>query len=156
MKLTESDRARFLKFLAPGENGCIVWTGTRIKDGYGHFGLNGKNVLATHVAWHLAGNERPPGKIIMHSCDNPPCCNPEHLSCGTQEDNMRDRARKWRGARGAMPFGVRLQQGRYIGQYRPKGLGRQAYIGSFDTWQEASALAIYHKNLDLYPDIGVN
>lgn len=47
----------------------------------------------------------PDGKQVMHSCNNPPCCNPEHLSAGTHRDNMKhmvasDRqARKYTDAR---------------------------------------------------------
>lgn len=28
----------------------------------------------------------PAGKLIMHSCDNPPCVNPAHLSTGTYSE----------------------------------------------------------------------
>jgi len=28
---------------------------------------------------------------VLHTCDNPLCCNPKHLYAGTQDDNIRDR-----------------------------------------------------------------
>lgn len=46
----------------------------------------------THrVAWELAnGRPIPEGMLVRHSCDNGLCCNPAHLSLGTQLDNMAD------------------------------------------------------------------
>lgn len=35
-------------------------------------------------------------KVVMHSCDNPPCINPDHLRIGTPLDNAQDRAKKGR------------------------------------------------------------
>ena len=34
--------------------------------------------------------------IMLHGCDNPPCCNPAHLSAGTMQDNNQDKERKGR------------------------------------------------------------
>ena len=32
----------------------------------------------------------PKGMFVCHSCDNPPCCNPEHLFLGFAQDNSND------------------------------------------------------------------
>lgn len=49
--------------------------------------------MDAHVAaWRIAngGQPVPVGTLIMHSCDNRKCVNPEHLSCGTSSQNMID------------------------------------------------------------------
>lgn len=68
---------------------CWEWGGTRSKM-YGRFSLDGKLHLAHRVALELSGLPSKPGEVCRHSCDNPPCCNPAHLSWGTQRDNMLD------------------------------------------------------------------
>lgn len=42
------------------------------------------------------------GLVVMHTCDNPRCINPDHLRAGTQKENMADRFRK---GRANMPYG---------------------------------------------------
>jgi hypothetical protein len=66
-------------------------------DGYGNFGLNGESLLAHRVAWSFFNNTNiPDGMCVLHSCDNPSCCNPYHLYIGTQIDNIRDRVTRGR------------------------------------------------------------
>jgi hypothetical protein len=46
---------------------------------------------AHRVAWMLEhGRELPANRkqVVMHSCDNPSCCNPTHLRLGTQSENI--------------------------------------------------------------------
>lgn len=77
-------------------NECWPWTGRLTRDGYGAFGRK----RAHRVAYWLNGGEID-GKIIRHRCDNPACCNPNHLIAGTHADNVRDRVERGRSATGS-------------------------------------------------------
>lgn len=80
---------------------CWLWTGRKIHHGYGQIGYYKKNLLAHRVAWMIIHqNHIPAGKYICHSCDNTSCVNPEHLFIGTQFENIQDRQKKERQARG--------------------------------------------------------
>lgn len=77
---------------------CWPYMEYKDADGYGRFHLyNGP--IGAHVYAYLLTRKLdvvPEGKIIMHLCDNPSCCNPDHLICGTHLDNMRDKVAKGR------------------------------------------------------------
>lgn len=79
-------------------DGCWLWPAkSRRYYGYGVLGWNGKLQSAHRVAWELANGQTLTRKdVIGHTCDNPPCCRPEHLKRMTQGDNMRDARRKGR------------------------------------------------------------
>lgn len=99
--LMPKDIARF--WAAVDRSGdCWVWTRSRKKFGYGRFMLNGKQWIATRVSWVIAFGPIPPGKHVLHACDNPPCVRPSHLFIGTNSDNVADRAAK---GRSFHPFG---------------------------------------------------
>ncbi len=75
-----------------GPNECWPWLGGHDNgDGYGR-AFDGERTRQAHdVAWELANRRKlPKGKVVRHSCDNPPCCNPQHLLKGTPLDNVRD------------------------------------------------------------------
>lgn len=101
------DEERFMRKVQK-TGGCWIWLGARIPRGYGRFFFRGKPRYAHRVSVELfRGVIVSDDAIVMHSCDNPRCVNPEHLSIGTQTDNMRDASKKgrtvnptdWRGAR---------------------------------------------------------
>jgi hypothetical protein len=85
------------------ENKCWLWLGARTSGrfGYGRFELiTGRQVLAHRLAYGLTAGGIPKARpFVLHSCDNPPCCNPCHLRAGTQKDNMQDKASRGRANR---------------------------------------------------------
>jgi hypothetical protein len=79
--------------------GCWIWRGAINNKGYGYLtaGKRGAGrVLAHRVSWELNNGMITGGEIVLHTCDNPPCVNPDHLRLGTQLDNLRDMAAKGR------------------------------------------------------------
>jgi hypothetical protein len=76
-------------------NGCWEYRGRRSKDGYGQITVwvDGKKVVvgAHRLAASLwKGFDLRSTLRQLHSCDNPPCFNPDHLFTGTQRDNVHD------------------------------------------------------------------
>lgn len=80
----------FWSRVAVGEpDECWPWLDNR-RNGYGRVVWEGKLLSAHRVAWTLTNGPIPPGLLILHSCDNRPCCNPRHLRPGTGVENMGD------------------------------------------------------------------
>ena len=82
------------------ENGCHIWNGTKSsqksKAGesfpYGGLTFQSKSYAAHVLKCEEAHGPRPSKKHhTLHSCDNPSCCNPEHLRWGTAKENADDR-----------------------------------------------------------------
>jgi hypothetical protein len=90
---------RLFAKLAPGPNGCLEFMGARYPFGHGQISVGGsarRMVRAHRVAWEMHNGPIPEGLYVCHTCDNPPCCNPEHLYVGTKADNMNDMSRRRR------------------------------------------------------------
>ena len=92
------------KFLANVQQSgeCLIWTGSTHPAGYGQFYVRGRGrVFAHRYAYEMTKGEIPKGLCVCHSCDTPACVNPQHLWLGTHQDNIQDKVRKNRQARGA-------------------------------------------------------
>jgi len=74
------------------EKGCRVWTRAINYKGYARLASKPHGtVQVTRIIWMEVNNQKiPEGMLVMHTCDNPPCCNPEHLFLGTVKDNAAD------------------------------------------------------------------
>jgi len=80
---------------------CILWTLGADKRGYGRVSFQGRKRRAHQVAWEITNGPIPAGLWLLHSCDNPACCNPEHLRLGDHEQNMRDMRERGRSPKGS-------------------------------------------------------
>ena len=88
MELTEEQLKRFwAKVDKKSENECWKWNASKNNKGYGQFGVN-KIAKSTHrISYIIHKGEIPKGLMICHTCNNPPCVNPNHLYAGTGKDN---------------------------------------------------------------------
>lgn len=89
-KLTTEEN--FLRFPLMKEGDCRVWTRARDDNGYGRVGGYQEGTSFAHrvaLSIHL-GRPVDPDKGVLHTCDNPPCCNPDHLYEGGQAENTED------------------------------------------------------------------
>lgn len=76
---------------------CREYRGPRIGAGYGAPTFDGTQVLLHRwVVEQVEGVPLAPGEVVLHACDNPPCFLYEHLSRGTQSENIRDAMAKGR------------------------------------------------------------
>jgi hypothetical protein len=79
---------------------CWVYTGSLVK-GYGQVVLarlgdgTQPHVYAHRLAYELEHGPLPSADVkVCHHCDNPPCVRDAHLFAGSQDDNLKDAARK--------------------------------------------------------------
>jgi hypothetical protein len=75
-----------------GTDDCWNWTANcHPVTGYGRTRCSRDFIYSHRMAYELTHGEIPVGMCVLHSCDNPKCCNPAHLRVGTQQDNVDDR-----------------------------------------------------------------
>lgn len=84
-----------------GLDDCWNWTAALSQRGRPVFSPQvcrklGISYLAYRISWILSNGVIPWGKNVLHSCDNPRCCNPRHLWLGTSRDNTQDMFNKGR------------------------------------------------------------
>jgi len=92
----ESAVQRFWKGVDKGgPDDCWEWQKFTNPGGYGKIKIQGKSWSSHRVSWMIHRGD-PGDKHVLHRCDNPPCCNPNHLFLGTHADNVQDMITKGR------------------------------------------------------------
>lgn len=77
------------------EDGCLIWKGCFNTDGYARTAWSGHSNGKVHrIVYELYYKDNPDGFVVRHSCDNPKCINPIHLSRGTNTENIKDRTER--------------------------------------------------------------
>lgn len=101
-KYTTKQVSRLYSKLLVVPSGCHEWQAYANAKGYGVVRLLGKTMLAHRVVWEIVNGDIPDSLSVCHHCDNPKCCNVDHLFLGTNADNISDSKKKNRRNR---PFG---------------------------------------------------
>ncbi len=88
---------------------CWEWDRFRDSQGYGWAYLGGRRIPAARLAYEVSHGLGDPSLLACHHCDNPPCCNPDHIYLGTRLDNRKDMVARGR-------FDPRLPEHREYGE----------------------------------------
>lgn len=102
-----------------GPDECWEWTASTTANGYGQMGWPraGRRMGKSHrIAWEIANGPIPDKTetgekaCVLHTCDNPLCCNSAHLRLGSHAENNREKVVRKRQARGSNHGRTRLTE----------------------------------------------
>ena len=123
----------FTDMLTPNGD-CLEWTSGTLLDGYGQTLAYGKTWRTHRLALHLEGIDVS-GHMVLHSCDNRLCCNPDHLRIGTHQDNMDDRSARGRQASGSKNGNAKLTKEQVLDIRAIRGMSQTAIAAQFGVGQ---------------------
>lgn len=87
---------RFWGRVLKSDKGCWEYSGSLTHNGYGDLSVSYGERRAHRYSWALSNGAIPNDKMVLHSCDNRKCVNPDHLFLGEGKDNTRDMYEKGR------------------------------------------------------------
>ena len=115
---------------------------------YGRLRYRGRLYNANRLAWELTHGQIPDGLLVCHKCDTPLCVRPDHLFLGTTQENMADRDRKGRQARGERMNTAKLKPNdvHEIRRLAGRGMAIRQIAGMFPV-QETTISAIVRRKI---------
>lgn len=121
---------------------CWLWTGAADSRGYGNLQINNAKFSSHRLAYELTYGSAG-SLLVLHRCDNPRCCNPNHLFLGTHQDNMTDMKTKKRAASGERNSKAKLTQNQVLyirenylnGNTTQRALAREMKVSQRVIWQ---------------------
>ena len=134
------------------DTGCWEWQRSKFSNGYGkqRWYRPGRRyeTRAHRVSYTAFIGEIPEGAHILHTCDNPACCNPEHLRPGTCAENMKDKVQKDRQAKGEGNGRAKLTDDAVLyirRRYAEGGISMRALAREYDVSSVLISLVVRRK-----------
>lgn len=93
-----------------GTTGCWSWKKATRKDGYGITWYEGTTDYIHRVSYKVFKGTFDPNLVVRHTCDNPSCCNPDHLLLGSEQDNSTDMVNRGRSCKGSQSPKAKLTE----------------------------------------------
>lgn len=90
-----------------GPDACWPWLRGK-RNGYGRVDIGYVMYESHRVAYALVNGVDPGERLVLHTCDSPPCCNPAHHFLGDDRANTEDMVVKGRSRKA-----TGLRHGRY-------------------------------------------
>lgn len=84
---------------------CLLWNKAVNSAGYGVTWVGGKQQYI-----HRVVAKAKEGEVVLHTCDNKLCINPDHLRLGSYQDNSLDMVMKGRQAKGEVCGNAKLSE----------------------------------------------
>jgi hypothetical protein len=120
--VVETREVRFWKYVDKIDGQCWEWLGARMTErspGVGNYGIlwdktvesSFQNISAHRLSYQLHHGAISDNMHVCHTCDNPPCVNPDHLFLARAADNMRDKFAKMRHPMGSKHYAAKLTEG---------------------------------------------
>jgi DNA-binding XRE family transcriptional regulator len=129
---------RFEKFVSPEPNsGCWLWMGALHPKGYGLFSLKHTLIGAHRASFILYRGEIPESAHVCHRCDVRCCVNPDHLFLATNAENVADKVKKNRQAKGTGLPHAKLTPAQVISIRSTTGISQRALARQFGVTRNA-------------------
>jgi HNH endonuclease len=142
---------RFWKSVVKTDS-CWIYKPGKYRDCYPHITINYKAIKAHRYSKELAmGKPIPAGLHVLHNCpngDNPACVNPDHLWIGTNLDNIMDKMKKGRQAKGTSTRHAKLTDDKVAeirAKYKPLVYTQWMLAEEYDVCQQTICKALQRK-----------